>query len=137
MNNISYHTDQKNMIFRYFERNNDRQISASEIKEELAVANQKIGLATIYRHLDSLEKQGVIRKFADESGKKSCWQYAGGNENCSSHYHLKCEKCGKIIHLDCGFVSDIDAHILTEHQFTMDRTKTVFYGTCAGCSQRI
>ena len=133
MNNISYHTDQKNMIFRYFERNNDRQISASEIKEELDAANQKIGLATIYRHLDSLEKQGVIRKFADESGKKSCWQYAGGNENCSGHYHLKCEKCGKIIHLDCGFVSDIDAHILTEHQFTMDRTKTVFYGTCAAC----
>ena len=59
MNNISYHTDQKNMIFRYFERNNDRQISASEIKEELAAANQKIGLATIYRHLDSLENRAL------------------------------------------------------------------------------
>lgn len=135
MNGISYNTDQKNTILRYFEQNNDRQLSAAEIKRELSAADKKIALATIYRHLESFEKQGIIRKFADENGKKSCWQFAGGSETCNAHYHLKCERCGKIIHLDCTFVIDIDAHILKEHGFFMNRAKTVFYGQCAECKK--
>lgn len=133
MNITSYHTDQKEMIIRFFEQNNDRQITVSDIKNELLNSNQKIGLATIYRQLEALEKIGLIKKFADESGKKSCWQYVNGNVNCSFHYHLKCEKCGKIIHLDCKFVSEIDSHILKEHKFNMDRSKTIFYGICENC----
>lgn len=134
MKPISYKTNQKETILSLFAQNKDRQFSVQNIVEQLNSKGKKVALATIYRQLDSLEKNGTIRKFPEEDGKKACWQFAGGSEKCAEHYHLKCEKCGKIVHLDCDFVSQIDEHILSEHGFFMDRAKTVFYGTCEKCS---
>ena len=135
MKNLSYNTNQKEMLIEVFLKNQDRQFSVSDIMGELNSSGKKIGLATIYRQLESLEQSGKIRKFTDENGKKACWQFFNGSENCQHHYHLKCEKCGKIVHLDCEFVSEIDRHILKDHGFSMDKSKTVFYGICSNCSE--
>lgn len=133
MHSGSYHTDQKEMILKFFQKNKDISVSASDIINSLAVDGKKIGLATIYRHLDNLEANGIIRKFVSETENKASWQYTGGSEECHSHYHLKCEGCGKIIHLECGFMADFDYHIHKDHNFTMNRAKTVFYGLCENC----
>ena len=135
MKNTTYQTNQKNLIIELFLNNQDKQFTVSDIVRELNSTEKKIGIATIYRQLETLEESGKIRKFSDEAGKKSCWQFANGSKECSTHYHLKCEKCGKIEHLACDFVSEIDNHILKEHGFNMDRAKTVFYGLCANCSK--
>ena len=45
----------------------------------------------------------------------------------------KCEKCGKLIHLHCDELEEIQTHILKEHRFKMDPMRTVFYGLCENC----
>ena len=52
---------------------------------------------------------------------------------CSEHYHLKCIKCGGIIHLDCSFMINMEQHIEENHNFWVDNSKTIIYGICEKC----
>ena len=66
----------------------------------------------------------------------SCYQYIEG-EHCEEHYHLKCEKCEKIIHLECEEIEEIQNHILKEHNFQLDKNKTILYGICKSCQEKL
>ena len=35
----------------------------------------------------------------------------------------------------CGYLQEIDKHILEHHGFHVDHSKTVFYGICQDCSR--
>ncbi len=131
---MGYNTEQKNLIIKCFETNKDSQLGASDVLGFLAQNNTKIGIATIYRNLESLEKEGKIKKFIDVGGRQACWQYNSGH--CGQHYHLKCFDCGKVIHLECGLVENLENHIGKEHGFAMDREKTIFYGRCNLCASK-
>ena len=50
-------------------------------------------------------------------------------------FHCKCEKCGKLIHLECTELSLIGEHLREEHGFSIDHARTVFYGTCNECRE--
>ncbi len=50
----------------------------------------RISLGTVYRNLDLLTEQGIIRKL-DTAGQQK--RFDG---DISPHYHIKCVKCGKI-----------------------------------------
>lgn len=129
----TYKTEQRNSIIECFKQHKDKQLTAKDISEFLMQQNSKIGLATVYRNLDYLEKNLIIKKYVDESGKQACYQFSGDKGNCNEHYHLKCEKCGKITHLQCNTTKKLDEHILTDHHFVMNRGKTIFYGICDAC----
>jgi ABC-type Zn uptake system ZnuABC Zn-binding protein ZnuA len=48
-------------------------------------------------------------------------------------YHCKCEKCGKLIHLQCDEVENLRKHMMEHHSFEMNPVRTVFYGICSDC----
>lgn len=132
-----YRTGQREILAECFARNKEKMLTAADITEDLLKNGQRISVATIYRNLESLEKQGIIHKFMAEDGKKAMWQYVGAQSKCTEHYHLKCQGCGKVIHLECRFADDFDSHILKEHNFTMNREHTLLYGICSQCSQGV
>ena len=47
----------------------------------------------------------------------------------------KCEKCGKLIHLQCNEVESLKQHMMEHHGFEMDSLRTVFYGICSECKK--
>ena len=51
------------------------------------------------------------------------------------HFHLICEKCGKLIHLDCHEAEHLLVHIKDEHGFAIDVSKVNFYGLCDDCQK--
>ena len=51
-------------------------------------------------------------------------------------YHCKCEKCGKLIHLQCNEIESLKQHMQQHHDFQMDPHRTVFYGICGECSKK-
>ena len=65
----------------------------------------------------------------------ACFEYLGHDEHCHKHicFHCKCEKCGKVIHLECGEMTHLGEHMLADHGFQWDFTRTVFYGICEEC----
>ena len=64
---------------------------ASEIYKMVKKRLPKIGLATVYRNLDYLEKQGSIIKLKSKNTKS---RYDGNIEN---HCHLFCTKCNQVL----------------------------------------
>ena len=127
-----YSTKQREAIAEFLRTTSDH-VSASEIIARLREMNISVGAATVYRTLDKLEKEGLVRKMSTGDGS-ACYQYISHLE-CHQHFHLKCLSCGRLIHLDCDFLADMEKHILDHHGFTISTGKTVIYGKCADCSK--
>lgn len=121
-----YKTKQGEMILSYLKSSPSPHVSAMEI-----AACLKVGTATVYRRLDKMVEAGLVRKYILDGG--ACYQYVGGEKECREHFHLKCLKCGELIHVDCGFLSSVAPHILEHHGFEVDNSRTVMYGICKKC----
>ena len=130
-----YNTKQKEKLLEYLIKNKNKHTNVQEISAFLSAEGKSVGVATIYRQLDKLVEQGIVRKYAFDGKTCACYQYIEDEEQCRSHFHLKCLSCGKLIHLDCEHLSELTRHIEEEHGFEIDYSQTVFYGRCSDCSE--
>ena len=130
MDRNNYNTKQRDEIVEFFSRHRGKCFSAKDI---IRSGEIKSGEATVYRTLSKLAENGVLKRFTD-GASGACYQLAESSD-CDKHFHLKCEKCGKLIHVDCGFMAEIKQHIEASHDFYVDLGKTVFYGLCGACSK--
>ncbi|MBQ6942852.1 MAG: transcriptional repressor [Ruminococcus sp.] len=129
-----YNTTQKEKLLDFLINNNDKHTSAQEIDNYLRSVGSPVGMATIYRQLDRLVEAGTVRKFVIDGKTSACYQYIDNKQECQEHFHLKCRSCGKLIHLNCNKLMDINSHIAQHHGFIVDSSQTVFYGICADCA---
>ena len=127
-----YRTRQREEILNYLEANSGAHLTPDAI----AGALPGVGRSTVYRTLERLEQEGSVRRFAGEAGRSACFQYVGEAGPCHEHFHLKCLVCGKLIHLDCEKLTECQVHILKEHGFATDLTRTLIYGRCLECSRK-
>ena len=101
----------------------------------LRAAGTPIGTATLYRQLEKLEQAGLVRRYTLNDVAGTCYEYLPLDGHCDDHLHLKCEQCGTLVHLNCHQADGFQAHIKSEHGFSVNHTKTVLYGTCASCTK--
>ena len=92
-----------------------------------------VGLATVYRQLDKLPQQGLVHKVTTEEGAlyQFCPQ-AGHPHDC---FLLRCEGCGRMVHLDCQHLEEVCRHLSSEHHFRIDPRRTVLTGLCDHCQE--
>lgn len=126
-----YRTRQRDTILELLKNNKDRQFTAEEICYELKKVGNKVGITTVYRYLDRLNSEGRLQRYAD--GKESA-RYSYCEKECLEHFHLKCTSCGSLFCADCDFLNGLCSHISGDHGFTVDISKTVFYGVCEKCN---
>jgi Fur family ferric uptake transcriptional regulator len=131
-----YKTKQRERIWEYLCAHRDTHVDAEAIVEHLRRQGTAVGKSTVYRTLDRLVAEGVLRRFYLEEGMSACYQLIPEDGRCREHFHLKCLCCGRLLHMECGLWEEVQAHIYKEHRFLIDHTKTVFYGLCEGCSQK-
>lgn len=130
-----YKTRQRDLILNYFIKNNSKHVTAEEVLEHLKEQGNSVGKSTVYRFLEKLVEQGTVRRFFIEEGKGACYQYLGEQHQCHEHFHLKCVSCGVLLHIRCDLLIEAEKHILNNHDFTIDNTKTVLYGLCDKCKK--
>ena len=133
MSGSTYNTKQKRSILQLLENNKERQFSCEELTEELKKTGTPVGKTTVYRYLDSLVKSGQVRKYSDTDSKIAFFQYIDKQLNCQEHMHLRCTRCGELVHLGCDFMCEVGEHILKHHNFRVDNSKTVILGVCENC----
>ena len=126
-----YSTKQREAILSFLKENNAH-VSASDIVFHLKEQGFSVSTATVYRTLDKFESEGLVKKMMVGDDTGACYQYASGSD-CNEHFHLKCIKCGRLIHLSCEFLHDMESHIFDEHGFTVSSGRTVIYGVCSHC----
>lgn len=127
----NYNTKQKKQMEEIIASVGDKHFTAEDILEKTKEQGKSVGLTTVYRHLDKMVKDGVLRKYLSHAGESACYQATG---NCCEHFHLRCTQCGKLFHLSCRSLEVINDHVLNQHGFSIDPSKTVFLGICKECA---
>lgn len=134
-----YQTKQRSDLLEYLEMMRGVHLTAAQIKAHFSEMGSTIGMATVYRHMDKLEQEGLVRKYTLGSGDSACYEYVGQGESqdCASHFHCKCEQCGTLIHMECEELQSIQSHLMEHHGFKWNAGKTVFYGICDQCQAKL
>lgn len=129
-----YKTEQKSAVIDFFRENRERHFSVSEVAD--AVCKNGIGKSTVYRVITNLLETKVVRRFETPDSRKFVYQFADIHDNCNEHYHLKCVKCGRLIHMECPKLDKACAHIMEEHNFVIGHGQAVLYGECVSCKDK-
>jgi Fur family transcriptional regulator, ferric uptake regulator len=106
----------------------DRGISAQDIYVELRTRNQTVGLATVYRALESLKLEGSIQCRSLPTGESlySCVQ--------ADRHHLTCLHCGQSIPIDECPVEQLEQRLESLHKFRIYYHTLEFFGVCMNCA---
>lgn len=128
-----YKTKQRDLILEVLESHGSGHLTVDDVTALLAEKETVVGKSTVYRYLEKLAEEGVVKKYTVDGERSVCYQYLVSHESCSNHYHMKCEKCGKLIHMECETVDKLTEHIFTHHNFRLNGAKCVFYGICDKC----
>ena len=133
----SYRTKQQDLLLAYLKTTQGRHFTVEDVRAHFANTETAIGVATIYRHLEKLVAEGTVNKYIIDENSAACFEYTGCYDSSSDeqHFHLKCEVCGKLIHLACGELAFIREHLQKDHGFVLNPLRTVFYGKCASCME--
>ena len=108
-------------------------IGAAELTELLHRQGESVGLTTVYRQLERLEKEGKVHKLVTDSGAK--YQFCSCGDAGRDCFLLKCEACGAVQHVDCSHLAVLYRHLEEEHGFVIDHHRTLLYGLCSRCRE--
>ena len=138
MTGKKYHTRQYEELLNYLRNKQGEHVVVKKIYDYFKKSNINMGVATIYRHLDAMVKDGIVRKYVVDSNTSACFEFVEKKECClqNNHIHLKCLKCGLLEHLDCDAFGKLVEHIGREHAFNVDLRRIVLYGICSNCKTR-
>lgn len=131
-NPTGYKTRQRDTILALLKNNTDSHLSAEDICEMLKNDGEKVGATTVYRYLEKLYSEGMVQKYITDRAR-----YTYAEKECREHFHLKCTECGSLFCADCDFLTELCSHINHHHGFAVVPSKTVFYGVCERCSEKI
>ena len=108
-------------------KNNVVHPTAEYIYEILKKEDSKISLATLYRNLNQLAENGIIKKI---DGLESSSHY---DHNTHAHYHFICDNCKKVFDVSCGIAPNIEKKIEDETGFIVSSHDIIIHGICKNC----
>jgi Fur family transcriptional regulator, ferric uptake regulator len=104
--------------------------SAQDLHALLRARGETVGLATVYRTLQSLADAGevdVLRVTDGETVYRRC-------DSEEHHHHLVCRECGRTVEVEGPAVEQWTGRVADEHGFVdVSHTLEVF-GTCRTCA---
>jgi len=119
-------TRQRRVITQALEGRTDHP-TAEELYRELKEQGHDISLATIYRNLRALAREGLVRELHGERADRF-------DPNTQPHYHFLCLSCGRVYDVDTPYQTDLN-HLdlgpgfrITEHELTLK-------GLCPHCQE--
>ncbi len=123
-------TKQKNEILKFLENNKNKHLLIKEIKENI---DEKIGTTTVYRVIKELVEEGTIIKKPLENTQGFCYEYKDKNKECLNHYHLICEECNSLTHIESDLVLKACKREEKNLNLKINFEKLVLYGKCKEC----
>ena len=125
---MKYHTAQRERLSSFIKESPNRQFTIDDLENALS----DVSKATIYRNVNQLVEDGVIRRFEKEGSRKFLYQYMG-NAECNEHFHIACSECGEVIHMDHEASESLINVFKNMTSFNLDASKTMIIGHCSGC----
>jgi Fur family peroxide stress response transcriptional regulator len=104
--------------------------TADQIYGEVRKEIPNISKGTVYRNLQVLREDGSISEL-NLNGTLSRFEVKK-----ESHYHFRCEKCGRVFDLDEPVDRELDEKISKKTGFRVSHHQTEFRGLCKDCQQK-
>jgi Fur family ferric uptake transcriptional regulator len=102
-------------------------ISAQNLYMELRKRKQDMGLATVYRSLEALKLEGLVKVRTLSSGE-SLYSFV-----TKDNHHLTCVNCGESIPFEECPVHDLERRLEISHHFQIYYHTLEFFGMCQQC----
>lgn len=102
--------------------------SAQDIHAAMRASGASVGLATVYRALQTLVKTGtadVLRTDAGEAVYREC--------GSTHHHHLVCRSCGKTVEVRGPAVETWADDMAAQHGFADVSHTLELFGICSAC----
>jgi Fur family transcriptional regulator, ferric uptake regulator len=107
--------------------------SAQDIYSTLRGAGHKVGLSTVYRHLQTLTEHGIADAIHSPDGETT-YRFCGDNSS-GHHHHLVCRVCGRAEEVEGRAVERWTTEVAKKHGYVeIDHTVEVF-GVCGPCAR--
>jgi Fur family ferric uptake transcriptional regulator len=103
--------------------------SAQEIHADLRQADEAVGLATVYRHLQALADEGVIDAVTDAQGQ-TLYRHC---ETPAHHHHVVCRECGRSAEIEGPEVERWVEGVADRLGYTEVTHVVELSGRCADC----
>ncbi len=101
--------------------------TADWVYEEVRKEIPNISLGTVYRNLRLMCENGEILQL------DLCGALARFDARQYNHYHLRCEKCGRVFDVDLPVDREIDERVAAEGGFKVSFHRLEFRGLCQDC----
>ena len=104
--------------------------SAQQIHAALEAEGTKVGLATVYRNLQTLAETGAVDQVRSAEGEilyRAC-------ERQEHHHHIVCRRCGHTVEVAGGELEEWIRRVSAQQGFTQMEHTAEFFGLCASCS---
>lgn len=92
-----------------------------------------IGLATVYRTLQSLAEVGEVDAVVTESGETL---YRRCEQPSEHHHHLRCRECGKAVDIDVPEFEAWAAQFASRHGYSDIEHTVEITGVCSDCAAK-
>lgn len=100
---------------------------AQELYKKVRRRIPHISFATVYRTLNLLKEQGLVRELA-MGDAASYW-----DGNCSPHYHFFCQGCKRLMDLPVMVHTNWDKELERKTGLKVFNHSLEFYGLCGRC----
>lgn len=90
----------------------------------------KLGLATVYRTMEILEKIGLVSRLSMDGSPA---KYELVLLEKMNHHHLICLKCSLVQEIDDSLIEELKSHVIEEKDFLVKDKPIKIYGYCDRC----
>ncbi|NHN57418.1 transcriptional repressor [Calidifontibacter sp. DB0510] len=104
-------------------------VSAQELHAAMRADGESVGLATVYRALQSMAADGRIDALRTDDGEVVYRSCSSGH-----HHHLVCRVCGRTVEVEGPTVERWANQVSAQHGFVDVEHTLEIFGTCADCA---
>jgi Fur family peroxide stress response transcriptional regulator len=108
-----------------FMKGNTSHPSAEDIYKAVQKEFPTMSFATVYNTVEALKNKGILRELKIDSNKK---RY---DPDCSTHHHLICTKCKKVVDVVKNFKLNLSEDLIDGFELTGNSIE--FFGLCRNC----
>lgn len=102
--------------------------TADEVYTMVREKLPRVSLGTVYRNLDVLAREGLIRTIA-EAGEQRRY-----DRTVSEHHHIRCTVCGRVEDVELDPAADLDHMIRDDRGYSVQGYTLCFEGVCRECA---
>ena len=106
-------------------------VTAREIGDLLSERGHRIGVASIYRALDLLERHGLVQRF--DVGESAA-RYEPALPSGHHHHHIVCERCGEVATFEDEDLERVINRLARRVDFDVEGHDVTLRGECPECA---